>query len=136
MKYFGVLKIIPLLPLVFDSLLKLWALLAKKELLDWCDEIEAEILTWENTSVSLHKYGGLQFNYHSREIGHLHSNGLLDILYNRKFKIDLKKRGRVSDHHVFENSGWISFYIDSYDDVVYAKELLALAHFEMKNHRI
>lgn len=74
-KYFGFLKVVPFLPLVFDSLLKLWALVAKPRLLDWSDELEAEILSWENTTVSLHKYGGLQFNFKKHEIGHLHSNG-------------------------------------------------------------
>lgn len=97
-------------------------------MLDWYDEIEAEILSWKNTTVIGHRYGGMQFNYEKREIGHLHSNGLLDVLYQKECKQELIRAGRVSPHHVFENSGWISFYIRTYDDVQYAKTLLALAY--------
>ena len=120
-----------MLPLVFDSLLKLHSLVFKNELLDWLDEIEAEILSWEGTSVSLHKYGGLQFNYKGVEIGHLHSNGLLDILYNRILKQQFMLQGRISPHHVFKDSGWISFYIETDNDVKYAKELLSVAYHKI-----
>lgn len=130
-KYFGFLKVVPALPLVFDSLLKLHSFVFKNELLDWLDEIETEVLSWVGTSAGLHKYGGLQFNYKGREIGHLHSNGLLDVLYNRKLKGQLIAGGRISLHHIFEDSGWISFYIDTDDDVKYAKELLAIAYRKM-----
>lgn len=57
---------------MFDSLLKLRVFLKKPDLLDWFDEIEAEVLRWEGTTLSLHQYGGVQFNHNGKEIGHLH----------------------------------------------------------------
>jgi len=92
------------------------------------DEIEAEVLSWKGTTTSMHKYGGLQFNCNGREIGHLHSNGLLDVLYNREIKQQLLIQGRIQQHHLFEKSGWVSFYILDYQDKVYASELLELAY--------
>ena len=127
-RYLGFLKFIPLFPLFFDSLLKLWMLASKSYLLDWLDEIEAEVLSWKGTSTSMHKYGGLQFNFNGREIGHLHSNGLLDVLYNKEIKQQLLTKGRIRPHHVFEKSGWVSFYIVNYADKSYAKELLEMAY--------
>lgn len=127
-KYLGFLKIIPLLPHVFDSMLKLWCLITRSYLLDWLDEIETEVLSWEGVSTSSHKYGGLQFNYKGKEIGHLHSNGLLDILYSREVKKSLLEKGRIEPHHLFEKSGWISFYIVNFHDRTYAKELLEIAY--------
>lgn len=127
-RYLGFLKFIPLFPHVFDSLLKLWIFVSKSYLLDWMDEIEAEVLSWEGTNTSMHKYGGLQFNCNNKEIGHLHSNGLLDILYSREIKQQLLDKGRVQPHHVFEKSGWISFYIVNHQDKTYAKELLQIAY--------
>ncbi|TKC65720.1 hypothetical protein FBD94_02675 [Pedobacter hiemivivus] len=124
----GFLKSVPLLPHVFDSLLKLWVFVSKSYLLDWFDEIEEEVLTWEGTSTSIHKYGGLQFNCKGKEIGHLHGNGLLDVLFTREIKQRLLNKGRIQPHHVFEKSGWISFYIKNYHDKAYAKELLQAAY--------
>lgn len=127
-RHLGFLKIIPLFPHVFDSMLKLFMLVHKSNVLDWLDEIEAEVLSWEGTSTSMHKYGGLQFNCNGKEIAHLHSNGLLDVLYNQKIKQQLLEWGRIEPHHVFEKSGWISFYIVNYHDKAYAKELLQIAY--------
>jgi hypothetical protein len=127
-RYLGFFKFVPLFPMVFDSLLRLWMLASKSYVLDWLDEIEAEVLSWKGTSTSIHRYGGLQFNCNGREIGHLHSNGLLDVLYNREIKQQLLAKGRIQPHHIFEKSGWISFYIVDYHDRVYAKELLEIAY--------
>lgn len=127
-KRLGFLKDIPLLAIFYDSLLKLWYFITKPQLLNWIDDIELNFLALKSTSVSLHKYGGSQFNFLDKEIAHLHSNGLLDILLSREIKSELKLQGRITDHHVFKNSGWISFYINSEDDLTYAKELLKIAY--------
>ena len=130
-KYLGFLKSIPLLAHLFDSQLKLWLLLTNAALLDSFDAIETEVLSWNGTSVSLHKYGGLQFNCNGKEIGHIHSNGILDIRFNRKQKLQLMAEGRISDHHIFTNSGWTSFYVRNSEDVAYASGLLKMAYLKM-----
>ena len=126
--YFNFLKHIPLLPQVFDNLLRVWVMLTKSELSTWLDEIETEVLSWQNTNVSIHKYGGLQFNYLGKEIGHIHSNDLLDVLFKLKTKGTLMEIGRISHHHVFIKSGWVSFYIKQPDDKSYALQLLRLKY--------
>ncbi|MNI80828.1 hypothetical protein D3C73_1373920 [compost metagenome] len=99
--------------------------------LSWFDELENEVLSWEGTSISLHKFGGTQFNYQQREIGHLHSNGILDILFSRKIKQELLALGRVEEHHIFKKSGWVSFYILTENDLGNAKFLLKRAYNSM-----
>jgi len=126
-KYFGFLKVVPLLPHLFDTQLRLWALVSGSEIPQCLDDIEAEVLTWPGTTRTTHKYGGMQFNYKGKELGHIHSNGLLDMLFTRKIKEQLIKDGRVSDHHTFIKSGWISFYIRNNEDAVYAQYLLKTA---------
>jgi hypothetical protein len=130
-KYFGFLKSVPLLPQLFDSQLKLWSLLTNWSLLQAIDDIEAEILSWEGTHTTLHKYGGLQFNYKGLEIGHIHSNGILDIRFNRKIKQQLMNEGKISDHHIFIKSGWISFYMQGRADTGYALKLLRMAYIKI-----
>jgi hypothetical protein len=135
-KHLGFLKAVPLLPHLFDAQLRLWTLFTNAAIANCLDDIEAEILAWENTSVVMHKYGGTQFNCNGKEMGHIHSNGLLDMLFNRKIKQELMLEGRIEDHHSFINSGWISFYIRKREDIEYAIELLRIAYLKMNKKQI
>ncbi|WP_246029459.1 luciferase domain-containing protein [Pedobacter nototheniae] len=132
----GFLKSIPLAALVFDSGIKIWILLTKPEKLNWIDEIETEVLTWKDINVKLHKFGGTQFNLDKKEIGHVHSNGILDILFSKTVKKKLLEEGRVKDHHIFKKSGWISFYIERNEDVAYANYLLKMAYLYIRSTTI
>jgi hypothetical protein len=123
-KYAGFLKSVPLLPQVFESWLKIITLFRTPQVLTCMDEIELEVMKWENISVVNHKYGGMQFNKNGHEIGHIHGNGLLDIPFNKKLKHLLMEEGKINEHHTIKNSGWSSFYIQSKDDKGYALKLL------------
>lgn len=127
-KRLGFLKRIPLLPHLFDSWIKIWVYFTNKNLAKYIDDIETELSDWEGVSLTLHKYGGTQFNVYKKEIAHIHSNGLLDILFDKKTKEHLLKEGKISHHHAFENSGWISFYVKTEGDKDYAAELLRKAY--------
>lgn len=127
-KRLGFLKYIPWMAIFYDSLIKLWVLVTNPKMLSWIDAIEDAVLQLPDTDIQLHKYGGTQFNYRDKELAHLHSNGLLDILFSQKLKKQLLHEGRIQDHHVFEKSGWISFYIKNEADVAYAIDLLKLAY--------
>ena|ERR1700761_3440177 len=126
-RYLGFLKFVPLLPHFVDAWMRLWAFVSTPAVPKCVDEIEAEVLSWAGTYKSLHKYGGLQLNCKGRELGHIHSNGLMDMLLSRKIKDELLKGGRITDHHSFKNSGWISFYIRGRRDAEYARDLLKMA---------
>ena len=132
-KYLGFLKSVPLLPHLFDSQLKLWLLITNQEIQDCLDNIEAEVLSWEGISFGMHKYGGMQFNCSGKEIGHIHSNGILDIRFNRKIKQALTEEGRINNHHIFTNSGWVSFYIRKKEDGEYAIKLLKMAYLKINS---
>jgi hypothetical protein len=138
-KYFGFLKFVPGMALLFDALLKLCTLVTNPSLPDWIDDIEKEVLTWPGTTITTHKYGGLQFNYQGKELGHIHSNGLLDMLLSRKIKTSImQQNSRIKDHHSFKNSGWISLYMQFYNDKNLVLELLkqkyAMRHGLLKNN--
>jgi hypothetical protein len=122
------LKYIPLLPQVFDLLFKQWNGLFRPELNEWIDQIEDAMLLIPGIERSLHKYGGLQFNYGKKELGHLHSNGLLDILTSRTVKEAYLSKGLAQNHHVLPQSSWVSFYISSKEDQQKAIDLLLEAH--------
>lgn len=127
-KYFGPLKHIPLLPHLFDAGMKIAAFFSNRQLLDYMDDIEREVLSWQHTSLRVHKFGGTQFNINDRELGHIHGNGLLDVLFSRKMKAELSEKYPVKDHHIFKNSGWVSFHVQNEADKKVAIELLRYSY--------
>ena len=127
-KYFGFLKHVPFFPHLFEAWLKIFVLISNKKILDYVDEVENEVLSWKNTSIHIHKFGGIQFNLNKKELGHIHGNGLLDILFSKMTKSQLLKEGKVGDHHTFKNSGWTTFKIKTEEDKKSAIELLKQAY--------
>lgn len=127
-RYLGFLKTLPLLAQFFDSWLKLYMLVIKPDVLDWVDELESDVLQWKGVTLTLHKYGGSQLNYQEKEIGHVHSNGIVDILFSKTIKQRLLKDGKINNHHLFAKSGWISFPMEKKEDKAYAVELLKTAY--------
>jgi hypothetical protein len=131
-KYFSPFKNIPLLPQVFDSITGIFTALTNKNIPRYIDEIENRVKTWEGVALSQHKYGGLQFNYLNKELGHIHSNGLLDIHFPKNIRDQLVTSGTAMEHHVFKNSGWISFYVKTVEDVDKAIELLRSSYSQIR----
>lgn len=124
----GFLKHLPLVPHIYDALLKIQLFFTRRSLLDCLDDIEEEVCAWDNVTISLHKYGGTQFNFQTHEFGHLHGNGLLDIPVNRAIKEELMRNYAIEDHHVFKDSRWISFWIRTSSDKDCALQLLQQAY--------
>ncbi|MBL7873340.1 MAG: DUF5519 family protein [Cyclobacteriaceae bacterium] len=127
-KYAAPLKHVPVLPHLFDALLKISSIFSNKYLLDYLDEIENEVLSWEHVALQMHKFGGTQFNFNGKELGHIHGNGLLDILFSRKTKSELMLKYCVNEHHVFKDSGWISFQVKTEVDKKIAIQLLRYSY--------
>jgi hypothetical protein len=128
-KYLGFLKFVPGLAQLFDAWLTAWSSVSHPHLLNWIDEIEGELLAWPDVTSTTHKYGGLQLNYRRYELGHIHSNGLVDVLLSRKLKQQLMvEDSRVNNHHVFKSSGWVSFYMQEASDKKIAISLLTAAY--------
>jgi hypothetical protein len=74
-----------------------------------------------------HRFGGVGFFIGTTEIGHLHGNGLLDLFVGKSFRAEEVRRGRALPHHVFPDSGWISFWLKSPADIAQALELFEIA---------
>lgn len=127
-QYFGMLKHIPGVPHIYDALLKIHLFFTNRTVLDCIDDVEETVCTWNHVTLSVHKYGGIQFNLGTHEFGHLHGNGLLDVPLNRIIKDELAQCYPIEDHHVFKNSGWVSFWIKKSADKNLALLLLQRAY--------
>ncbi|KLT65413.1 luciferase family protein [Pedobacter sp. BMA] len=135
-KYLGFLKGIPLLAQIFDNVMKLWLFVVDPERLDLLDELENTALKWEQNSVALHQYGGIQFNFSGKEFAHVHSNGILDILLSAQIKSDLILANKVSEHHLITKSGWVTYYLKDKEGLALAIDLLALAYKRVASRKV
>ncbi len=71
------------------------------------------------------KAGGtfIEFRTGRREIGHLHGDRLADFPFPVRIREALVARGRASLHYLHPETGWVSYYIASPDDVPHIVEL-------------
>jgi hypothetical protein len=82
--------------------------------------------------------GGREFLLNGKEVGHVHYNGVLDILFNKKIRDELLKDNLVQEHKWIPNSGWTTFYSNDESDLSKAEELVRLSlafHIKRKSLR-
>lgn len=88
--------------------------------------IEREVLSWPGVTAGPHRFGGIEFRVNNREIGHLHGHYQADIPFSARLRKQLVAEGRAEPHHLYPNSGWVSYYIHGAEDVPALLELLRL----------
>jgi hypothetical protein len=92
------------------------------------DRLQREILTWPGMTAAPHRFGGIEFNLGSVEVGHVHRSGMVDIPFNSKIRNQLVAEGLAEPHHLLKDTGWISFYIHSDADGEAALRLFRLSY--------
>ena len=87
-------------------------------------EITATVTQWSDVTVAPHRFGGVDYQFGTREIGHIHRDTLVDIPFPKAVRNELVAAGTASPHHIMPESGWISLYIRNPEDVQKAIDLL------------
>ena len=118
---------IPVLPQLFDAGLMVATMLFDRPRLRAMETFENAIRRKYTIQRRPHRFGGVGFFIGTTEIGHLHGNGLLDLFVGKSFRTEEVRRGRALPHHVFPDSGWISFWLKSPADITRALELFESA---------
>ena len=90
--------------------------------------LSEQVLSWQGVTGQPHRFGGIEFLYKGAEIGHLHGDHLVDLLFPKPLRDHLVATGRAHPHHRYPNSGWVSVYVTSGDDVTRAIELLRIKY--------
>ena len=125
---------IPGAPQIFDAALLTATALFSPRRLRGISAVEEEARQLPGVALRVHRYGGIGFFFRGREMGHIHGNGLLDCHVGRANRDRLvRERGGVMAHHVFPQSGWISFFVNDPGDVECALELIQVARAYREN---
>ena len=91
-------------------------------------EIRDAVKGWTGVEVHPHRFGGLEYQLFGIELGHLHGSRLLDIPFTKKVRDLLVAETLASEHHILKDSGWISFYLEKYEDTAHALWLLRVSY--------
>jgi hypothetical protein len=118
---------IPVLPQLFDAGLMVATMLFDRPRLRAMEMFENAIRRKYTIQTRPHRFGGVGFFIGPTEIGHLHGNGLLDLFVGKSIRAEEVRRGCALPHHVFPDSGWISFWLKSPADLAQALELFEIA---------
>ena len=118
---------IPGLPQVFDAMLLAWTVTFHRKRVSAMEALEKAAFQIPGIQPGIHRMGGTEFVLSGRELGHLHGNGLLDVLVGSAQARALIKEQRAKPHHVFGDSAWVSFYIKDHADIPNALGLIRLA---------
>src|SRR3954471_15689650 len=81
------------------------------------DVIVREITAWPGVTTARHRFGGTEFRYNRRELGHLHGSRLADLPFPLLIRNDLVAAGRAQPHRVHPESGWVSYAIRDRADI-------------------
>jgi hypothetical protein len=95
-------------------------------------DLTEELLTWAGVSKHPHRFGGVEFQLNGAEIGHLHGNHLFDLLLPKSERYRWVEAGKARPHHMYPDSGWVSIYLNTEEDVAYAIEIARSKYNQIK----
>jgi hypothetical protein len=98
--------------------------------------ISAVVGSWPDVEVASHRFGGIEFRLGRRELGHLHGDRSADIPFPRSIRDELIAGGRALPHRALPDSGWITFPINSDEDVDRAIDLFKRAYDRARAARV
>jgi len=88
------------------------------------DQITRTVLSWEDTEVHPHRFGGVEYRLGRRELGHIHGDHLVDIPFPTRVRDEKVASGQARPHHIQPDSGWVSCFLRHPEDVGTATQLL------------
>ena len=88
--------------------------------------IVREVSAWPGVTSGPHRFGGVELRCGRRELGHVHGNRLVDLPFPLLIRDALVADGKAEAHHLYPDSGWVSFFIRDASDVERVIDLFRL----------
>lgn len=124
------------MPQFFDAALLLRTMAFHRKRLAMIEQLEKAVpAVFPAAQMRVHRFGGTEFFENGKELGHVHGNGLLDVRVGRRNAAELIFQGKAEPHHIFKNSGFVSFWLRNESDVASALALLQIARQRRKDAR-
>ena len=97
--------------------------------------IHQEVVKWEGITHQPHRFGGTEYDYKGKEIGHIHGDAIVDIPFTVAIRKQLVKAGKAFAHHILPDTGWVTVYLKTEEEVKNAIELLKYS-YELKKEKV
>jgi hypothetical protein len=105
-----------------------WRLLFRERVAGLVSDLTETVTGWEGVSPAPHRYGGVEFRFEGRELGHIHDWGLVDLPLARPLRDAVVECSLAHPHHVLPDSGWVSTFLATDGDLDRVVTLFELAH--------
>jgi hypothetical protein len=92
------------------------------------EQIRKSVMSWIGVEAVPHRFGGTEYRYGRKEIGHVHGDRLADLPLPRRLHDEVIADGRAQPHHVLPDTGWVSCWIESPEDVATVIDLFRLQY--------
>ncbi|WP_019640128.1 luciferase family protein [Paenibacillus fonticola] len=100
------------------------------------ERLTEELLSWAGVTIHPHRFGGVEFQYSHKEIGHLHGVFLFDLSVTKSEHDRWIEEGKASVHHMYPHSNWLSVYLNTGLDVDHAIEIARSKYDQMILRRV
>jgi hypothetical protein len=92
------------------------------------DLIDEAVRSWPGVTAGPHRFGGTEYRYGRKEMGHLHGDRLADLPLPRKLRDQAIAAGRAQPHHVLPDTGWVSCWMAGPEDAAGVIELFRIQY--------
>lgn len=92
------------------------------------DRIQEAVLSWPGVEAIPHRFGGTEYRYGRKEMGHVHGDRLADLPLPRKLHDEVIASGRAEPHHVLPDTGWVSCWMTGPQDAERVIELFRIQY--------
>ena len=90
--------------------------------------IREAVSSWPGVETAPHRFGGIEYRYGRKEMGHVHGDRLADLPLPRKVHDEVIAAGRAQPHHVLPHSGWVSSWMEGPEDAAGVIELFRMQY--------
>ena len=98
------------------------------------ENLKAWVLELPSVSEAPHRFGGTEFKVEGLEFMHHHGPAFLDIRLSKNDQAKELKTGRAIPHRFAPQAGWVSFRMETPEDLESAKKLIQLAYENAKTN--
>ena len=90
--------------------------------------IRAEVTSWPGVVAVPHRFGGTEYRFGKKEMGHVHGDRLADLPLPRRVHDEVIASGRAQPHHVLPQTGWVSVWMRGPEDAEGVIQLFRLQY--------
>jgi hypothetical protein len=90
--------------------------------------IREAVTAWPGVEAVPHRFGGTEYRFGRKEMGHVHGDRLADLPLPRKLHNEMITAGRAQPHHVLPESGWVSCRMAGPEDAAGVIELFKIQY--------